>query len=127
MTAPDTTPRGIVLFAHGSSDPAWRAPIEAVADRIRALDPSARVACAYLGLTAPDLPAAVQALRAAGVRTVNVWPMFLGAGRHARADLPRLVGELRIRYADMRFTLQSSIAGHPAVLEAMARTAIDFQ
>jgi len=35
------TPRGIVLFAHGSRDERWRAPVEAVARRVVALDPSA--------------------------------------------------------------------------------------
>jgi sirohydrochlorin cobaltochelatase len=113
-----------VLFAHGSRNPAWRAPIEAVAAHMRALEPSALVACAYLEFTAPDLPTAVQALLAEGARAVSVWPMFLGAGRHARADLPRLVDELRARHPGIAFTLHPPIAEHPAVLEALARTAL---
>jgi len=119
---PETT--GIVLFAHGSRDALWRAPIEAVAARVRTLAPSARVCCAYLEHTAPDLPAAVQALLAEGARAVTVWPMFLGAGRHAREDLPRLVQELRQRHPGLLITLQPPIAEHPAVLDAMARTAL---
>ncbi|MDR2154842.1 MAG: CbiX/SirB N-terminal domain-containing protein [Burkholderiaceae bacterium] len=120
MSAPD----GVVLFAHGSRDPTWCAPIEAVAARMRTLDPGAHVICAYLDLTSPDLSTAVQILHAANVRAVTVWPMFVGAGRHARGDLPRLIDELRMRYADMRFTLQPAIAEHPAVLDVMARTAL---
>ena len=54
MTAPSTRP-AIVLFAHGSRDPLWRAPIEAVAERIRTLAPGAAVACAYLEYTEPTL------------------------------------------------------------------------
>jgi sirohydrochlorin cobaltochelatase len=114
----------MVLFAHGSRDPDWRQPIEAVAARMRALEPSARVICAYLDLAEPDLPTAVQALLDQGARAIAVWPMFLGAGRHARKDLPRLIDELRARHPGIAFTLQPAIAEHPAVLEAMARTAL---
>ncbi|MDR1967648.1 MAG: CbiX/SirB N-terminal domain-containing protein [Burkholderiaceae bacterium] len=119
-----STPHGIVLFAHGSRDPAWRTPIEAVAARMRALDARAQVNCAYLELTEPDLPTAVQTMLAAGVRAITVWPMFLGAGRHTQIDLPRLIDELQARHADVTFTLQPAIAEHPDVLEAMAHTAL---
>ena len=125
MSAPETpTPVGIVLFAHGSRDALWCAPIEAVAAHMRQLEPSARVRCAYLEHTAPDLPAAVQALLDEGARTVTVWPMFLGAGRHAREDLPRLVHELRQRHPGIAIALQPPIAEHPAVLDALAHTAL---
>ncbi|MFT4196244.1 sirohydrochlorin chelatase [Ottowia sp.] len=115
---------GIVLFAHGSRDAAWHAPIEAVAARMRALAPGVRVACAYLELTEPGLPAAVQALLADGVRAVTVWPMFLGAGRHAREDLPCLLDALRARHPNVTFALQPAIGEHPDVLDTMARTAL---
>lgn len=116
--------QGIILFAHGSRDPAWRQPIEAVAERMKALDPAARVLCAYLGFAEPDLPAAAAALIAAGAQAIAIWPMFLGAGLHARADLPRLVGDLRQWHPGIAFTLHPAIAEHPAVLEAMAQTAL---
>ncbi|MFT3776710.1 MAG: CbiX/SirB N-terminal domain-containing protein [Ottowia sp.] len=115
---------GIVLFAHGSRDAAWHAPIEAVAARMRALAPGVRVACAYLELTEPDLATAVQALLADGGRAVTVWPMFLGAGRHAREDLPRLLDTLRTCHPGITFTLQPAIGEHPDVLDTMARTAL---
>lgn len=123
----DATPptRAIVLFAHGSRDPAWRAPIEAVARRMREIDPSSRIRCAYLEFTEPGLPAAVAELVGAGARQISVWPMFLGSGRHARDDLPRLLEQLRAQHPGTRFTLQPAIAEHPAVLEAMARTALE--
>jgi len=117
--------QGTVLFAHGSRDPAWRAPIEAVARRMRELAPGTPVACAYLELTEPDLPTAVQALLAGGARAITVWPMFLGSGRHAREDLPRLLHELRARHPGVDFALAPAIGEHPAVLEAMARAALD--
>ena len=47
---------GVVVFAHGSRDPLWRAPIEAVAQGIATRDPDALVASAYLELCEPDMP-----------------------------------------------------------------------
>ena len=123
MTTP--APRhATVLFAHGSRDPLWRAPIEAVAARMRQLAPGTLVACAYLELTAPDLATAVQALEGEGATSITVWPMFLGAGRHAREDLPRLLAELRERHPDLSLDLRPAIGEHPDVLDTMARTAL---
>ena len=47
--------RAIVLFAHGSRDPLWHRPIQAVADAIALRAPATPVACAYLELSTPDL------------------------------------------------------------------------
>ena len=124
MSADLPTRMGIVLFAHGSRDPAWRAPIEAVAARMRQVAPGTLVHCAYLEFTAPDLAAVVQTLLDEGADAITVWPMFLGAGRHAREDLPRLLTELRQRHPDVPMQLQAAIAEHPDVLESMARTAL---
>ena len=122
------TPRarpGIVLFAHGSRDPAWAAPIEAVAGRMRTLAPGTLVACAYLELTEPDLSTAVQALISEGATAITVWPMFLGSGRHAREDLPRLLTALRQRHPGVPMAVRPAIGEHPAVLDVMARTALE--
>lgn len=119
-----TPSQGIVLFAHGSRDPAWREPIEAVARRIRQLEPEVQVSCAYLELTTPDLPTCVAALLSEGCKAITIWPMFLGNGRHAREDLPRLVNELRDLHLGIEFMLRPAIAEHPDVLEAMAKAAL---
>src|SRR6218665_2549783 len=70
----------IVLLSHGSRDPLWRAPAEAVAARIAAQKPGRQVRCAYLELCAPSLPDAAGQLVARGATQVTVLPMFLGAG-----------------------------------------------
>jgi len=116
--------RGIVLFAHGSRDARWREPMEAVARRAAELDPAAVVRCAYLELAAPDLPQAAAELAAAGVRTVRVVPLFLGIGRHLREDLPRLMDELRSAWPGIAFTLAPAVGESPALVDLMARLAL---
>ena len=45
-----TMTKAIVLFAHGSRDPLWHKPMEAVAAQIATQAPDTPVACAYLEL-----------------------------------------------------------------------------
>jgi sirohydrochlorin cobaltochelatase len=117
------TNSGIVLFAHGSRDPLWRAPIEAVQLLIQARHPHARVRCAYLELCIPDLAQAAQDLVAQGVGSITVVPMFLGTGKHAREDLPLLVDALRAKYPLVRFHVQAAIGEDPRMTALMAEIA----
>ena len=115
--------RAIILFAHGSRDALWKRPIEAVADRLRQLRPDARVCCAYLELDTPDLAGATLEMVAAGARHVTVLPMFLGIGRHAREDLPKLVLSVRSQHPDLVMDLRNAVGEDPQVLELLARIA----
>jgi sirohydrochlorin cobaltochelatase len=115
-----TENNGVILFAHGSRDPLWRLPIDAVAQRLQALQPGLPVAVAFLELTEPDLPHTVESLMKQGVAHVRIVPMFLGVGRHAREDLPELVQGLIEAYPQMSFELLPAIGEHPAMTALMA-------
>ena len=115
---------GVILFAHGSRDPLWRLPIDAVAERVRAQQPNLPVAVAFLELTTPDLPSTVEVLMKQGVSRVRIVPMFLGVGRHAREDLPELVQGLTEAYPQMSFELLPAIGEHPAMTALMAEIAV---
>jgi sirohydrochlorin cobaltochelatase len=121
----NTTNRGIVLFAHGSRDPLWHKPIEAVAAHIAALSPNTPVVCAYLELSTPDLPTATQSLLQHGVQSVTILPMFLGVGKHAREDLPLLVAELRGSNPNVHFTLQPAVGEDSRLVQLMAQIALE--
>ena len=116
--------RGIVLLAHGSRDERWRQPIEAVAQRVRADDPDARVACAYMELAEPDLPTAVATLVAGGATAIRVVPLFLGMGKHAREDLPLQVEALRQRWPAVGFSLARIVGEEPELVNLLARIAV---
>lgn len=117
--------KAIVLFGHGSRDPLWRLPMEAVAARLRTLQPQATVRCAYLELDAPSLPVAAAELVAAGADQVIVVPMFLGTGRHAREDLPALVERLRAEHPHVSFALQKPVGEDGRVLDLIAQIALE--
>ncbi|MCX7278004.1 MAG: CbiX/SirB N-terminal domain-containing protein [Burkholderiales bacterium] len=116
--------RGVILFAHGSRDPLWHKPMEAVADQVRALDPQAHVVCAYLELTEPDLPSTARQLVAQGVQQLTVVPMFLGVGRHAREDLPLLVEGMRLEHPNVDIRLQAAVGENPQLVSLLAKIAL---
>ena len=116
--------RAIVLFAHGSRDPQWSLPVQAVASQVRARDPCVLVHCAYLEMMEPDLPCATRALVASGASHVTVVPLFLGVGRHARQDLPRLMANLAQEHPQVHFDLQQAIGEDPRVISLLAEIAL---
>jgi len=109
---------GVILLGHGSRDPLWRAPIEAVQARIAHEQPQTPCCCAYLELTEPGLLEAADQLIAQGVRQLRITPMFLGTGKHAREDIPRLVAELQARHPGVAVQVQASV-GEDARLTAL--------
>ncbi len=116
--------RGIILFAHGSRDPLWRLPMEAVAAEAATNDPQAQVVCAYLELTEPDLPTAAAQLVAQGAEQLTVVPMFLGVGRHVRDDLPLLMDTLRQQHPGVPVHLQAAVGENPELVALLARIAL---
>ena len=111
---------GVVLFAHGSRDPLWRLPIDAVAQAMTTQWPNLPVAVAFLELTQPNLPSTIEQMMKQGLSHVRIVPMFLGVGRHAREDLPEIVRGLTEAYPQMRFELVPAIGEHPAMTSLMA-------
>ena len=116
--------KAIVLFSHGSRDPLWRAPIEAVAARIAAQHPARPVACAYLELCEPDLSTSVDALLTQGVTQINLLPVFFGMGKHAREDWPAMLADLRQRHPHVVFKALPTAGESPAITRLLAELAL---
>ncbi len=115
--------RGVILLGHGSRDPLWRAPLEAVLARIQQQQPQLPCCCAYLELTAPSLEEAADGLIAQGVAQLRITPMFLGTGKHAREDIPRLVAALRARHPGVAVEVQASVGEDARVTALLAQIA----
>ena len=114
----------VVLFAHGSRDPLWRAPMDAVAREMQQQAPGMTVRCAFLELTAPSLNDAVDALVLDGHQSIRIVPLFLGVGRHAREDLPALCSQLRQRHPGLMLDLQPAIGEQPEMVRSIAAIAL---
>ena len=121
---PDEISGGIILFAHGSRDPLWRGPIEAVALDIRARQPDAAVRCAYLELCVPSLPDAAAELIAAGAQRIRVFPLFFGVGKHAREDLPLLIDQIKAAHPGVLIELLPAAGEYPQLTALIADIAL---
>jgi sirohydrochlorin cobaltochelatase len=118
--------RGLILFAHGSRDPNWRKPIEAVAARLTRRSPDLLVTCAYLELDQPDLVMAAAGLVEQGASSLAVVPMFLGVGKHAREDLPVLVDAVRQAHPSVTVSLAPALGEQEFILDFLADAAARF-
>jgi sirohydrochlorin cobaltochelatase len=116
--------QAVILFAHGSRDPLWHLPMQAVQERVARMHPDTPVTCAYLELSQPNLPAAVASLLTQGVTHIRVVPMFLGVGKHVRHDLPQMMDELQEQYPSVVFDCQPAVGEHPDLLDLLARIAV---
>lgn len=116
--------RGVILFAHGSRDPQWARPMADLAGALRARDPGAAVATAFLELMAPTLPEAIADLAAQGMTEIAVLPVFWAAGAHVTRDLARLLDEARAVHPAVRFAALPVLSELPGVLDAIARAAL---
>lgn len=116
---------GVIVFAHGSRDPLWHLPVEAVATAIRQRNADVPVTCAYLELSTPDLPTAAVHLMAQGCTHVRVLPLFFGMGKHAREDLPQLMQELQNSYPNIRFERLPAAGEDPRLAALLAHIVLD--
>ena len=114
----------IILFAHGSRDPLWHKPIQAVAKRIAERDAQVLVRCAYLELTAPDLLHVANELASAGATSLCVVPLFLGVGKHAREDLPVLIEQVKAAHPTLAVTCQRAVGEQERLLDLLADIAL---
>jgi sirohydrochlorin cobaltochelatase len=85
---------GLILFAHGSRNPAWRKPFDKLLK-----DVSKRGECeavlAFGEFMSPNLVDAAKTLAKKGVTKAVIVPLFLGGGLHVRGDLPKLAAAAR--------------------------------
>jgi sirohydrochlorin cobaltochelatase len=113
--------KGLILLAHGSRDPMWSAPIRAIADRIRARDPSISVGLAFLEFTLPAFPEAVATMIADGIDAIDVAPLFLGQGGHLKRDVTALIDAARAAHPGASMTALPALGESAEMVEAIAR------
>jgi sirohydrochlorin cobaltochelatase len=115
---------GLLLLAHGARDPRWSAPFEDMADRIRGAAPALPVELAFLEFMTPTLAEAGARLVESGCDTIDVVPLFFGAGGHVRQDLPEHLKRLGADHPGVQWRLRQAIGEVDEVIEAMAQAAL---
>jgi sirohydrochlorin cobaltochelatase len=114
---------GIILFAHGSRDPNWRLPFEAIMTHLRKQDTRPAV-LAYLEFMQPSLSEAVDEMIASGIHEIRVVPVFLAVGSHVRKDLPVLLDEARAKHPALSISATAAIGEQDEIQQAIAAFAL---
>lgn len=112
--------RGVILFAHGSPDPAWKKSTVALQLRLEQALPGVMVASAFLKDTQPSIFEAACDMRSAGVENVTVIPVFLAAGSHYVNDFPVIGKKLEEENPGVEFTWTDVIGRWDEVTGALA-------
>jgi sirohydrochlorin cobaltochelatase len=112
----DTRSPALLLFAHGSRDPAWREPLDAVCQRIAVQHPG-HCELAFLEFMQPELADALQALAQEGEQSIVVVPLFWASGKHIKTDLNEIID--RFSQAHPKVTVKVATAlGEAKVVQA---------
>jgi sirohydrochlorin cobaltochelatase len=116
-------PCGLILFAHGSRNAAWRKPFDRLLKHVVKRG-EFEVVLAFGEFMSPTLPEAAALLAARGVKQAVIVPLFLGGGLHVRGDLPRLAAQARAT-SGIKLRIAKAIGEDVGVLSAIAVYSVD--
>jgi sirohydrochlorin ferrochelatase len=118
---PDTT---WLVVAHGSRNEELAAAHDEVCRAVAArVGGAAVVRPAYLELTEPSIPDAIDREVAEGARRIVLVPYFLHVGNHTRRDLPRLLAEARERHPGVDLVLADHLGIDERLVDLVVRRA----
>ena len=90
--------KALVLVGHGSKLKGFQAPMEKVAKKIRGSQTFDFVECAYLEITSPLIPEAIDRFVEKSIREVFVLPYFVLKGMHTQVDIPEIIKVAQKKY-----------------------------
>lgn len=94
--------KALLLIAHGSNRQESNQEIQVLAEKLavssRGFD---LVQCAFLELTQPSIPSALEDLVRHGADDITAIPYFLAAGRHVVTDIPEQLNRFMETHKDI--------------------------
>lgn len=88
----------LVLLAHGSKDPRWRAPFERIVGELEQQLGKGKVRLAYMEFTGPTLMDVACECVGQSLLNLRVLPLFMAVGAHLIHDIPEQVEAVRSRF-----------------------------
>ena len=113
----------VILFAHGSRDPQWRMPFEAILQRVKQSNPGL-AGLAFLENMQPSLSESIADMVRAGALEIKIVPLFLAVGSHVRKDLPDLLAQARELHPEVKITASEAIGENQTIQHAIAQFAL---
>ena len=113
----------LVLFAHGSKDPRWRAPFLDLVGNLRRDLGEDRVSLAFMEYAEPTLLDVAREAHDKGVGTLRVLPLFLAGGAHVAKDIPEQVAQVKKSFPEMSVEVMTPVGEDPRFVELLGRIA----
>ena len=110
--------KGLILFAHGSRNAAWRKPFDKLLKQVKKRS-ECHAILAFGEFMSPNLVDAAKMLAHKGVSKAVIVPLFLGGGLHVRGDLPKLAAQARAA-SGIKLRVAKAIGDDAGVLKAIA-------
>jgi len=113
----------LILFAHGSRDPRWRAPFLDLLENLRAELGRAGVSLAFMEFAEPTLMDVARDARGEGVEHLRLLPLFLAGGAHVAKDIPEQVAAVEKACPGLKVEVLDPVGEDPRFVELIARIA----
>jgi sirohydrochlorin cobaltochelatase len=127
QTNPSGAPtQGALLLGHGSRDPRWGEPFQALLESCRRHASESVWELAWMEFANPTLLEAAEALlkNHPSLTSIEVIPVFLSSGGHVAHDLPQLLDEVRKQHPQVTFRMGQALAESALVRETLAQAAV---
>ena len=111
---------GLIVIDHGSRRAEANAQLLDVVARLALLAPGTVIEPAHMELAEPSLDQAFARAVARGAREIRVLPYFLGDGRHAQEDIPRLARAAAAAHAGVVVSVAAPLGPHDLLARLLA-------
>ena len=120
--------KSLLLVAHGSRRAESNTEIEAVAESLRARvgDQFGVTSHAFLELTEPSIPNAIDQLITDGATEIIILPYFLSAGRHVHEDIPAIIEAKQNQHENVKFQMAPYLGEAGEMIEVLARLTLQI-
>lgn len=110
----------VLLVGHGSKAPGFDGAMQKVARQLRREKLYREVTCAFLEVSTPSIPDAIENLVQKGAREVRVLPYFVLSGKHVTRDIPKIVAEAAQNHRGRaRVVLCPYLGYHPDIVSVV--------
>ncbi|MBI5150834.1 MAG: CbiX/SirB N-terminal domain-containing protein [Candidatus Omnitrophica bacterium] len=109
--------KAILLVSHGSREPKARAEIELLARSLEKRSDISIVEPAFLEIESPGIPEGIQRCVDKGAGEIIVLLNFLNSGKHASADIPKIINRAREHHPDVRFRITKPLGRHDVLVD----------
>ncbi len=109
--------KAILLVSHGSQSPKTKAEISSLVNQLRQRSLAAIVDYAFLEIEKPSIPDGIENCIKKGAKQIVILLNFLNSGKHVDEDIPRIVQEAKMKYAQVQISITKPITQQEGIID----------